>query len=970
MQGGIRLDPIDMVFDLHISTKEAGSGLGLFMTKNIIENRFGGEISVANINHGACFTIELPYAEYGERFHDIATLDEKTTLERINKLSHKVIELEEVEKALKMWADIFKHARWGIAIYVEASLSFEMSNSAFESLYGYTSKEIKELSLSDFFTPESLPFFLVVQEEALKQGYAVLEAVHMRKDGTTFPVLIELIVVKDDKDKVLYIIFNIWDLSQRKEIEEKLLLKEFALNKISDAVFLIDKNSKFHYVNESACYSLGYTKEELLNFGVVDIDPNISIETWKEHWEDIKKKKTTLMVSEHTRRDKTTFPIEVSSNYFEYEGVGYSLAISRDVTERKKAENEIKEREEKFSKLFMSSPAAVSVTSIDRGMYLEVNDSFLYFTKYTRDEVVGKSSADLQLFANPDERAEFFRRVLEDGMVRGFEFQYRAKDGTTGYGVAYATLLTIQEERCVLAHSYDINATKQLELVNTAINSTSEAIYITDEELLIIYVNEGACSMLGYSKEELTSKKVNEIEAQFSLDDIEKFKENIKGTKQIVFETKHKSKDGKIIDVEIAGSSFIFNNKPVELSVVKDITAKKKFEEQLKLLETAINNASDAVYIVDNERSIRYVSDTACRMLGYTIEEFLKMKVEDIDPHMSVEEIMAVKHQLEFKDTTVFQTKHRAKNGRILNVEITLTQFIFNDTDLRLSIVKDITQQIRYEEEIKELNRTLEHKVIERTEELRKAVEFNKSIIQAIPDMLFEISKEGEYLNIWARDEKLLAAQKELLLGKNLKDVLPPDAVEISFQTMKEVDRYGSSLGNTYKLDLPDGEHWFELHTTKKEPEGTYLALARDITERTKAQNELIELNATLEEKVKERTSELQRAFEFNEEIINTLPDLLFEMDESGNYLNIWAQNKQLLAQQKEALLGNNIYNVLSKQAADTIIEAFKEANISKLSIGKHIEIDLSEGKKHFELSVSKKSDGNYLILSREVLGR
>jgi PAS domain S-box-containing protein len=529
------------------------------------------------------------------------------------------------------------------------------------------------------------------------------------------------------------IIFISRDITERKLTEQNLLLKEFALNTISEGIFLIDINSNFHYVNESVCKSLGYSEEELMNIGVVDIDPNISREIWKQHWEDIKKNKTTLILSEHKRKDGTIFPIEVSSNYFEYNGVGYSLAVSRDVTERQKAEREIKEREEKFSKLFMSSPAAVSVTSIDRGVYLEVNESFLYFTKYTREEVVGKSSADLQLFANPDERAEFFRRVLEDGIVRGYEFQYRAKDGTTGYGVAYATLLTIQGERCILAHSYDINATKQLELLNTAINNTSEAVYITDDAFSIIYVNDGACKMLGFTKEELTSMKVYEIDALCSLESLSALQQEKQLKKNIVFETKHRMKNGNIIDVEITGSYFRFHNK------------------------------------------------------------------------------------------TVF-----------------------------LSVANDITQKIKYKRQIEELNRTLEAKVVERTKELQKALEFNSSIIQAIPDMLFEISKEGVYLNIWARDIKLLAVQKETLLGKNLKDILPPEALEISLKTMKEVDMFGSSLGNTYKLDLPDGEHWFELHTTKKEPEGSYLALVRDVTERTKAQKTLLELNRTLEEKVQE----------------------------------------------------------------------------------------------------------------------
>jgi PAS domain S-box-containing protein len=100
-------------------------------------------------------------------------------------------------------------------------------------------------------------------------------------------------------------------------------------------------------------------------------------------------------------------------------------------------------------------------------------------------------------------------------------------------------------------------------------------------------------------------------------------------------------------------------------------------------------------------------------MLGYTYDEFLTMKVEDIDPCMKVEEIDNVRERVNEFTTTTFQTNHRTKDGRILDVEITVTKFIFNDTDLRLSIVKDITQQIRYEQEIKELNRILEQKSIE-----------------------------------------------------------------------------------------------------------------------------------------------------------------------------------------------------------------------------------------------------------------
>ncbi len=800
-----------------------------------------------------------------------AEFDEDGKIEGVISIGHDITEQKEITNALKKSEEAFRamvenspdvimrYDRECRRTYINP-LGLVLMGKSEEELLGKTPREFSPLPNLEEFEKAFHTVLTEAKEVKIEGEFLIPNGERRWGEQRIVPEL-------NQEGEVVSVLVIGRDITELRKAHKELLFKNFAMENVNESIFLVDETGKFKYVNQGACKALGYISEELLSLSIGDIDPDWPSERWCEYWEILKQEKSMTMELRHKRKDGTIFPVEAVANYIEYEGIGYNMGLVRDISERKNAENEIKEREEKFSKLFMSSPAAVSVTSIDRNMYLEVNDSFLYFTKYTRDEVVGKSSAELQLFANLDERAEFFRMVLEDGMVRGFEFQYRAKDGTTGYGIAYATLLNIQGERCVLAHSYDINATKQLELVSTAINSTSEAVYITDETFSIIYVNDGACKMLGYTKEELTSMKVYEIDVLYSLEDLSTIKETKRLNQQMVFETKHKRKNGTIIDVEIAGGSFSFHNKTVFVSVVKDITAKKEYEKQLHLLQTAINNASDAIYIIGDNREIKYVSDTSCKMLGYSVDEFLTMKVEDIDPYMSVDEIIGVREKVKDFNSTIFQTQHRTKNGNILNVEITVTKFIFNDTVLNLSIVKDITRQIRQEEEIRELNKTLEVKVAEKTKELEKALQFNESIIQAIPDMLFEISKECVYLNIWARDEKLLAQQKEILLGKSFKDMLPPDAVEVSVQTMREVDMYGSSLGNTYKLDFPDGEHWFELHTTKKESDGNYLALVRDITERKKAQNALVELNSTLEEKIEERTKELKKALDVNNKL-------------------------------------------------------------------------------------------------------
>lgn len=333
--GGIHIEPIEKIFDLYITSKENGSGLGLFMSKNIIENRFGGTISVQNNDTGASFSIELPYSEYGEYFSSKETENETLSLERISSLSLKIIELEEAKNTLGKWAEIFKHARWAIAVHLGTSNHLEMSNPMFDRMYGYTQDDRKHINVSDLFAPECTHLLPKMQAEAFDKGYASFEATHLRKDGTRFPVSIELIVVKSERGKVLYHIANIWDITEKKRSEVRLKLKKFALDHSTDAIFLIDKNGRFHYVNEGACRALGYTESELIVMGVEDIDTDWPQKRWDEHWKILKDTGALTVEVRHKRRDGSLFPVEVSANYMEYEGEGYNMVIARNITERK-----------------------------------------------------------------------------------------------------------------------------------------------------------------------------------------------------------------------------------------------------------------------------------------------------------------------------------------------------------------------------------------------------------------------------------------------------------------------------------------------------------------------------------------------------------------------------------------------------------------------------------------------------------
>lgn len=135
---------------------------------------------------------------------------------------------------------------------------------------------------------------------------------------------------------------------------------------------------------------------------------------------------------------------------------------------------------------------------------------------------------------------------------------------------------------------------------------------------------------------------------------------------------------------------------------------------------------------------------------------------------------------------------------------------------------------------------------------LQQALEFTESIINAIPDLLFEVDREGRYLNVWAQNPDLLAAQKETLLGNTIRSVLPPDSAEISMAALREADEKGHSFGKVMPLALPGGEHWFELSVSRKPgsdaAQKRFIVLSRDVTERELAMRALRRSQTSLAE--------------------------------------------------------------------------------------------------------------------------
>lgn len=133
--------------------------------------------------------------------------------------------------------------------------------------------------------------------------------------------------------------------------EEQMLFTEFSVEVAADEVFWMRDDSKIIYVNNSACKRLGYTRDEMLGMKVWDWDPLFSEVVWKKFWTDIQKKRSMIFETKHRTKAGDVFPVEITARIFENSGNEHLFAFVKDITEAKRAEDELKQYRHQLEEL-------------------------------------------------------------------------------------------------------------------------------------------------------------------------------------------------------------------------------------------------------------------------------------------------------------------------------------------------------------------------------------------------------------------------------------------------------------------------------------------------------------------------------------------------------------------------------------------------------------------------------------------
>jgi hypothetical protein len=239
----------------------------------------------------------------------------------------------------------------------------------------------------------------------------------------------------------------------------------------------------------------------------------------------------------------------------------------------------------------------------------------------------------------------------------------------------------------------------------TLMKNSMDGIHVMDMGGNIVEANDAFCQMLGYSHEEMTRLNVTDWDAQWSADELHKqFRELI--GKSARLETVHRRKDGSLIDVEISVSNMEVEGRYLLFAASRDITERKRAEEELKLSAQLLNSTSDSVFLMDLDGNFVYLNEAAWKTRGYTRDELMAMNVRELTtPEFSKLVAPRMKEMLE-SGHGIIESGHRCKDGSIMSVEVSSRIIESGGRKLLLSSSRDITERKKIEAML------MQHKVV------------------------------------------------------------------------------------------------------------------------------------------------------------------------------------------------------------------------------------------------------------------
>ncbi|MBI1175487.1 MAG: PAS domain S-box protein [Sideroxydans sp.] len=516
-----------------------------------------------------------------------------------------ITERQHTEEYLLLFRTLLDNSSDAIEVLDPATSGFLDVNETECRELGYSREELLSMTIENVdptFTPELKK---AIVGQVRQSGSMQLESVHRRKDGSTFPVEVSTKLVELDRPYVLNIVRNI---TERKQVESLLHDSTERLRAIFDGALdgigLVEVESqRLSAGNLAMCRMLGYSPEEFAQLSVKDLHPQQDLPyVFEQFGKQARGEIELARDMPMKRKDGSVFYADINTSAVSFGGKNYMVGMFRDITERKRTEAELRASELAYRTMAENLPGIAYRVFVREGGRMDFyNKMVAQVTGYTEDELdKGKVCSIEPLILDEDRPGvvvEVMRAVAEH---RAFMVDYRLrhKNGDIRWLAEHGKPVFGEDGMPLYIDGviFDVTERRQASenqrLFRTLLDNSSDGIEVIDlATLKFLDVNETECLSLGYSREELLSMRVMDLDPEFDEDAAAAMRRRIQQTGAARFESRHRRKDGSMFPVEISAKQVELDRHYL-LSIVRDISDRKLYEETLARANRALRTLS------------------------------------------------------------------------------------------------------------------------------------------------------------------------------------------------------------------------------------------------------------------------------------------------------------------------------------------------------------------------------------------
>lgn len=446
-----------------------------------------------------------------------------------------------------------------------------------------------------------------------------------------------------------------------------------------------------------------------------------------------------------------------------------------DITERKKAEQALQESEEKFKRAFQSSPTIIILTMAHDGRIIEANDSFEQIIGWKKEEYINQTTRSLGLWANPENREEYTRLLIQHGEVKNKEYDFCLKNGEVRNALVSGHLMELSYGKVILGVLTDITEQKQSRLIinndrihlRTVIETIPDLVWLKDPNGIYLNCNYQFEQLLGAKEADIVGKTDYDFVKKELADAFRKHdKAAIKADQpRTNLEWVTYASDGHRALLETIKTPMKDCNGTLVgvLGVARDITEKKKNEDALKqseiLYKAIFNNKGTATCIIAEDKTLLLVNEKLEELTGYSKDE-LENKKKWTD-FVSAEYLERMEH---FREAQKVAGGKTPKEEEFILIDrknkkhhILLSIDLIAGTTMSVASLLDITVRINA------LN------------ELKRSHEKYQNLVENLNDVIFEIDNDWNFNYLSPNIEVMTGYPVNHYIGQPLSELIHPE---------------------------------------------------------------------------------------------------------------------------------------------------------------------------------------------------